>query len=43
MSDGEHDYESLLWAESADLASLMDELDGSGVRRMSSPHNRKWR
>jgi uncharacterized protein (TIGR03083 family) len=34
-SDGEHDYESLLWAESADLASLMDELDDAEFDRAS--------
>ena len=27
MSATSHDYESLLWAESSDLASLLDELD----------------
>jgi uncharacterized protein (TIGR03083 family) len=28
-----HDYESLLWAESSDLASLLDELDDTDLDR----------
>jgi uncharacterized protein (TIGR03083 family) len=35
VSDGEHDYDGLLWAESADLASLMDELDDAEFDRAS--------
>lgn len=27
MPDGNHDYEGLMWADSADLATLIDELD----------------
>jgi uncharacterized protein (TIGR03083 family) len=35
LSDREHAYDALLWAESADLASLMDELDDADFDRAS--------
>lgn len=36
LSDSaQHDYESLLWAESGDLASLMDELDDADFDQAS--------
>lgn len=35
MSDAEHDYESLLWSESADLAALIHELDDADFDRTS--------
>ena len=35
MSDAEHDYESLLWSESADLVALLDELDDADFDRAS--------
>jgi uncharacterized protein (TIGR03083 family) len=35
VSDIEHDYESLLWSESADLASLIDEIDDAEFDRAS--------
>jgi uncharacterized protein (TIGR03083 family) len=35
VSDGDHDFDDLLWAESADLASLLDELDDAEFDRGS--------
>jgi uncharacterized protein (TIGR03083 family) len=35
VPDAAHDYENLLWSESADLAALMDELDDADFDRTS--------